>query len=166
MNLLCNIDFPLDWNRKTQSLPLRNSSEQARKQLQKSIRRTQEKKLFFWSVAMGFKRWGLSKSEDMWRKRPVSSVFWLSRQRQKKGAKGRFRPISRKGDQTPLSPHLLHPHLRQPKCGHPNRKKYMRILFLRPELGIQYTYTYVQFLSTIDLELDTHTSRFSQGFAL
>ena len=45
------------------------------------------------------------------KKRPFSSVFWSSahlpgkgRKRQKKGEKGRFRPISRKGGQTPLTP--------------------------------------------------------------
>ena len=79
-----------------------------------------------WSAANGGLRdGGLRKSEDIWGKRPFSSVFWISqvllapsgkgRKRQKKGDFGRFRPISRKGGQTPLiSPHLLHPHLRQP----------------------------------------------------
>ena len=33
----------------------------------------------------------------------------------KRAKKGRFRPISGRGGQTPLKPHLLHPHLRQPK---------------------------------------------------
>ena len=75
--------------------------------------------------ACGIRDGGLSKSEDVWGKRPVSSVLWISqvlftpsgkeRKRQKKGEKGRFWPISRMGGQTPLKPHLLHPHLRQPK---------------------------------------------------
>ena len=79
-----------------------------------------------WSAANGGLRdGGLSKSEDIWGKRPFSSVFWISQvlftpsgkgwKRQKKGEKGRFPPISRKGGQRHLlSPHLLHPHLRQP----------------------------------------------------
>ena len=72
----------------------------------------------------GLRDGGLSKSEDICGKRPFSSVFWISqvlftpsgkgRKRQKKGEKGRFWPISGKGGQTPLNPHLLHPHLRQP----------------------------------------------------
>ena len=62
---------------------------------------------------------GLSKSEDIWGKRPFSSVFWISqvlfvpsgkgRKRQKKGEKGRFRPISRKGGQTSLKPPFVTP---------------------------------------------------------
>ena len=62
---------------------------------------------------------GLSKSEDIWGKRPFSSVFWIFRvlfvpsgkgqKRQKKGEKGRFRPISRKGGQTPLKPPFVTP---------------------------------------------------------
>ena len=67
----------------------------------------------------GFKRWGLRKSEDIWGKRPFSSVFWIfqvligpsgkGRKRQKKGEKGRFRLISRKGGQTPLKPPFVTP---------------------------------------------------------
>ena len=74
----------------------------------------------------GLRDGGLSKSEDIWGKRPFSSVFWISlvlfapsekgQKRQKKGGKGQFRPISRKGGH-PLSTHLLHPHSRQPNCG-------------------------------------------------
>ena len=47
------------------------------------------------------------------------------RKRQKKGEKGRLRPISRKGGQTPLKPLFVTPHLRQPNtvilcaCSHP-----------------------------------------------
>ena len=58
-------------------------------------------------------------SEDIWGKRPFSSVFWIfqvlfvpsgkGRKRQKKGEKGRFRPISRKGGQTPLKPPFVTP---------------------------------------------------------
>ena len=67
----------------------------------------------------GLRDGGLSESEDIWGKRPFSSVFWISqvlfapsgkgRKRQKKGEKGRFRPISRKGGQTPLKPPFVTP---------------------------------------------------------
>ena len=86
-----------------------------------------------WSAAKGGLRdGGLRKSEDIWGKRPFSSVFWIpqvlfapsgkGRKRQKKGEKGRKR--AKKADfgrfpgraaRHPLNPHLLHPHLRQPK---------------------------------------------------
>ena len=73
-----------------------------------------------WSAANGGLRdGGLRKSEDIWRKRPFSSVFWIfqvlcapsgkGRKRQKKGEKGRFRPISGKGGQTPLKPPFVTP---------------------------------------------------------
>ena len=73
-----------------------------------------------WSAANGGLRdGGLSESEDIWGKRPFSSVFWISqvlfapsgkgRKRQKLGEKGRFRPISRKGGQTPLKPPFVTP---------------------------------------------------------
>ena len=68
---------------------------------------------------------GLRNSEDIRGKRPFSSVFWISemlsapsgkgRKRQKKGEKGRFRPISGKGGQTPLKP----PFVTTPICGNP-----------------------------------------------
>ena len=75
---------------------------------------------FSWSSSYGGLRdGGLSESEEIWGKRPFSSVFWIShvlfapsgkgRKRQKKGEKGRFRPISRKGGQTPLKPPFLTP---------------------------------------------------------
>ena len=75
---------------------------------------------WIWGAANGGLRdGGLSKSEDIWGKRPFSSVFWIShllfgpcgkgRKRQKKGEKVRFRPISRKGDQTPLKPPFVTP---------------------------------------------------------
>ena len=75
---------------------------------------------FFWGAANGGLRdGGLRKSEDIWGKRPFSSVFWISqvllapsgqgRKRQKKGDFGRFRPISRKGGQTPLKPPFVTP---------------------------------------------------------
>ena len=73
-----------------------------------------------WSAANGGLRdGGLSKSQDIWGKRPFSSVFWIfqvlfapsgeGRKRQKKGEKGRFRPISRKGGETPLKPPFVTP---------------------------------------------------------
>ena len=73
-----------------------------------------------WGAANGGLRdGGLGKSEDIWGKRPFSSVFWISqvlfvpsgkgRKRQKKGEKGRFRTISRKGGQTPLKPPFVTP---------------------------------------------------------
>ena len=76
--------------------------------------------LIHWSAANGGLRdGGLSKSEDIRGKRPFSSVFWISqvlfapsgkgRKRQKKGEKGRFRPISGKGGQTPLKPPFVTP---------------------------------------------------------
>ena len=46
-------------------------------------------------------------------------------------------------------------------------KTHAHSFVLRPELRIQYTYTNVKtILSTIDFELDTHTSRFLQEFVL
>ena len=74
----------------------------------------------FWSAANGGLRdGGLSKSEDIWGRRPFSSVFWISQvlsapsgkrwKRQKKGENGRFRPISRKGGQAPLKPPFVTP---------------------------------------------------------
>ena len=77
-------------------------------------------KTISWSAANGGLRdGGLRKSEDIWRKRPFPSVFWISqvllapsgkgRKRQKKGDFGRFRPISRKGGQTPLKPPFVTP---------------------------------------------------------
>ena len=73
-----------------------------------------------WSAASGGLRDGGSRtSEDIWGKRPFSCVFWISQvlfgpsgkgqTRQKKGGKGRFRPISRKGGQTPLKPPFVTP---------------------------------------------------------
>ena len=73
-----------------------------------------------WSAANGGLRdGGLSKSEDIWGKRPFSSVFWIfqvlfapsgkGRKRQEKGEKGRFRPISGEGGQTPLKPPFVTP---------------------------------------------------------
>ena len=70
--------------------------------------------------ATGFlKEGGYSKSENIRGKRPFSSVFWISRvvfapsgkgrKRQKKGEKGPFGPISRKGSQTPLKPPFVTP---------------------------------------------------------
>ena len=75
---------------------------------------------FIWSAANGGLRDGcLSTSEDIWGKRPFSSVFWISqvlfapsgkgRKRQKKGENGRFQPISGKGGQTPLKPPFVTP---------------------------------------------------------
>ena len=74
----------------------------------------------FWSAANeGLRDGGLSKSEDIWGKRPFSSVFWIfqvlsgpsgkGRKRQKKGEKGWSRPISRTGGQTPLKPAFVTP---------------------------------------------------------
>ena len=73
-----------------------------------------------WGAANGGLRdGGLRKSEDIWGKRPFSSVFWIfqvlsspsgkGRKRQKKGEKGRFRPISGRGGQTPLKPPFVTP---------------------------------------------------------
>ena len=73
-----------------------------------------------WGAANGGLRdGGLSKSEDIWGKRPFSTVFWISqvlfvppgkgRKRLKKGEKGRFLPISGKGGQTPLKPPFVTP---------------------------------------------------------
>ena len=73
-----------------------------------------------WGAANGGLRdGGLRKSEDIWGKRPFSSVFWIfqvlfgpsgkGRKRQKKGEKGRFWPISRTGGQTPLIPPFVTP---------------------------------------------------------
>ena len=72
----------------------------------------------------GFNRWGF---KDFWgylRKKAFFLCFldfpgalrtlWKKAKEAEKGKKGRFRLISRKGGQTRLSPHLLHPHLRQP----------------------------------------------------
>ena len=83
------------------------------------------RKGFFFSLAVwsaangGLRDGGLSKTEDIWGKRPFPSVFWISqalfapsgkgRKRQRKGEKGRFRPISRKGGQTPLKPPFVTP---------------------------------------------------------
>ena len=70
----------------------------------------------------GFKRWGFKQIWGYLRKKAFSSVFWISqelfappekgRKRQKKaekGRKGRSRPISRKGSQTPLKPPFVTP---------------------------------------------------------
>ena len=73
-----------------------------------------------WSAANGGLRdGGLRKSEDIRGKRPFSSVFWIfqvlfapsgkGQKRQKKGEKGRFRAISRKGGQAPLKPPFVTP---------------------------------------------------------
>ena len=73
-----------------------------------------------WGAANGGLRdGGLRKSEDIWGKRPFSSVFWIfqvflapsgkGRKRQKKNEKGRFRPISGRGGQTPLKPPFVTP---------------------------------------------------------
>ena len=71
----------------------------------------------FWNLCQGgrkwgFKRWGFKQIGGYLRKRPFSSVFWIYQvlfapsgkgpKRQKKGEKGRFRPISRKG--SPVTP--------------------------------------------------------------
>ena len=71
----------------------------------------------------GLRDGGLSKSEDICGKRPFFSVFWISqalfapsgkgrkgRKRAKKADFGRF-PV--RAARHPLSPHLLHPHLRR-----------------------------------------------------
>ena len=79
-----------------------------------------------WSAANGGLRdGGLSKSEDIWGNRPFSSIFWISlvlfapsgkgRKRQKKGEKADFGRFPGRVARHPLSPDLLHPHLRQPK---------------------------------------------------
>ena len=79
-----------------------------------------------WGAANGGLRdGGLRKSEDIWGKRPFSSVFWIfqvlftpsgkGRKRQKKGEKGRFWPISRKGGQTPLKPPFVTPPFAAPQ---------------------------------------------------
>ena len=73
-----------------------------------------------WSAANGGLRdGGLSKSEDIWGKRPFSSVFSIFQvlfgpsgkgwKRQKKGDFGRF---PGRDARRPSNPHLLHPHLR------------------------------------------------------
>ena len=73
-----------------------------------------------WGAANGGLRdGGLRKSEDIWGKRPFSSVFWIfqvlfspsgkGQKRQKKGEKGWFQPISGKGGQTPLKPPFVTP---------------------------------------------------------
>ena len=88
----------------------------------KGSENTLERLSFSWSAANGGLRdGGLSKSEDIGGKRPFSSVIWISqvllapsgkgRKRQKKGEKGRF---PGRAARHPLSPHLLHPHFRQP----------------------------------------------------
>ena len=72
----------------------------------------------------GLRDGGLRKSEDIWGKRPFSSVFWIfqvlfrpsgkGRKRQKKGEKADFGRFPGRAARHPLNPHLLHPHLRQP----------------------------------------------------
>ena len=80
---------------------------------------------YFWNYHFlecrkwGFKRWG---SKQIWgylRKKAFFLRFldfpgalrtlWKGRKRQKKGEKGRFWPISRKGGQTPLKPPFVTP---------------------------------------------------------
>ena len=79
-----------------------------------------------WSATNGRLRdGGLRKFEDIWGKRPFSSLFWIShvlfgpsgkgRKREKKGGKGRKRPISRKGGQTPLKPLFVTPPFAAPQ---------------------------------------------------
>ena len=80
-----------------------------------------------WSAANGgLRNGGLSELEDVWGNKPFSSVFWnfqvlLGPSKKKKSEKRRER--ARKADvgrcpgrdgRHPFSPHLLHPHLRQP----------------------------------------------------
>ena len=75
-----------------------------------------------WSAANGVLRdGGLSKSEDIWGKRPFFLRFLeypgvvRGRRRQKTDKKGRFRLISRKGGQTPLKPPFLTPPFAAPQ---------------------------------------------------
>ena len=75
--------------------------------------------LFLGCRKWGFKRWGCQEIRGYLRKKAFSSVFWIfqvlfapsgkGRKRQKKGEKGRFRPISGKGGQTPLKPPFVTP---------------------------------------------------------
>ena len=67
----------------------------------------------------GFKRWGFKEIRGYLRKKAFFLRFLdFPGALQEKGEKGRKRPISadfREGrPDTPLNPHLLHPHLRQP----------------------------------------------------
>ena len=73
------------------------------------------------AALLGFKRWGFKQnlriSEEKGLFPPISSGFprcsfvpcGKGRKRQKKGEKGRFRPISGKGGQTPLKPPFVTP---------------------------------------------------------
>ena len=73
----------------------------------------------------GLRDGGSKQIQGCLRKKAFSWVFRISqvlfgssgkgRKRQKKGDKGRYRPISRKGGQTPLKPPFVRPHLRMPK---------------------------------------------------
>ena len=57
-----------------------------------------------WSAANGgFKRWGF------WISQVLFAPSGKGRKRQKKGEKGRFRPISEKGGQPPLKPPFVTP---------------------------------------------------------
>ena len=106
---------------KCNPLEIRNRSDLKPLRFQLRFFSTDLECLFIiWSAANGDLRdGGLSKSEEIWRERPFSSVFWIfqvlfapsgkGRKRQKKGEKGQFRPISRKGSQTPLKPPFVTP---------------------------------------------------------
>ena len=99
-------------------------SSKSRKGFEKSPR-THFPVIFDLSAANGGLRdGGLRKSEDIWGKRPFSSVFWIfqvlfrhpekvekGRKRAKTADFGRF---PGRAARHPLNPHLLHPHLRQP----------------------------------------------------
>ena len=81
-----------------------------------------------WGAAnRGFKRWGFKQIGGYLRKEafflrfldfPGALVLFRP---SKRAEKGRKRPISadfgRLAARHPVNPHLLHPHLRQPKCG-------------------------------------------------
>ena len=101
-----------------------------------------------WGAANGGLRdGGLSKSEDIWGKRPFSSVFWISQVLfgpSGKGRKRRGRKRAKKADfgwfpgraaRHPLNPHLLHRHLRQPNWGHSRTFKKFRA-FYQNGLGV------------------------------
>ena len=77
---------------------------------------------FIWGAANGGLRdGGLRKSEDIWGKRPFSSVFWIfqvlfrpSGKAEKRAKKADFGRFPGGAARHLLNPHLLHPHLRQP----------------------------------------------------